>query len=175
MNIFKLLVFGVVFECQCYFFFHEISFFFQFRCRRLDAQIIEYYFLLFSNLEHFSADVSLWFFFLIFQFHCSVFFFLYQVSCLFVQHKGLVSSFSVSLFSPVEKMYRSQVAHQLLDDWFGANCVSMARRINIYLSLSFHPMERTENKGLLGSTVRCWTIDLDWWLSFLHWQRIHLI
>lgn len=22
-----------------------------------------------------------------------------------------------------------------------------------------------KNKGLLGSTVRCWTIDLDWWLS----------
>lgn len=119
--IFKLLVFGVVFECQCYF-FHEISFSFQFCCRRLDAQKIAHYFLSLSNLEHFPADVPLWHLFLCGYFIVRLF--LYECHVSLCSTKGLCplsSNFSFSTRG--ENVYRSQVEHQPLDDWVGENCV----------------------------------------------------
>lgn len=159
------------------FFFHEISFSFQFCCRRLDAQKIAHYFLSLSNLEHFPADVPLWHLFLCGYFIVRLF--LYECHVSLCSTKGLCPlSSNFFFFYPWRKCVQKP-------SWASAIgrlsrrelCVCMARRINIYLSLSFQPMERTENKGLLGSTVRCWTIDLDWWLSFSHCQKdsLHLV
>lgn len=101
--IFKLLVFGVVFECQCYF-FHQISSF-QFCCRRLDAQKIAHYFLSLSNLEHFPADVPLCLCDIFFCVDISLFVCSFtSVTSLCAVQRDCVLFLPIFLFLPVEKM-----------------------------------------------------------------------